>query len=178
MTNGIDRNSYSPLSVALHWFAAIAVLALFFTHEGERGSAVRDFHVGGGAILGVVLLWRVLRRIRLGTAVKPAQAGPFNLLAYVVLWGMLASILLAVVSGYLLPWSLGRPLDIYGFAIPSPIPAVHWLHEVCEATHEISGTFVMPLFILHLAGVAKHVFFDADRFAVLRRMARPARDGV
>jgi cytochrome b561 len=174
----IDRNGYSRLSVALHWIAALSVLALFFTHEGERGSAAYDFHVGGGAILGVLLLWRVLRRFRHGAARKPEQAEIFNLFAHVVLWGMLACILVAVVSGYLLPWTLGRPLAVYGFAIPSPLPPVHWLHEACEAAHKIAGTAIMPLLALHLAGVAKHALLDADRRAVLRRMARPLRNGV
>ena len=41
-------DGYSILSIVVHWLAAIVVVALFFTHEGERGSTAYLFHVSGG----------------------------------------------------------------------------------------------------------------------------------
>ncbi len=64
MTN--NATGYSRASIIVHWITAIMVIALFFTHEGDRGSTALAFHVGGGAILGLFLLWRVGRRIMRG----------------------------------------------------------------------------------------------------------------
>ena len=50
----LRSDGYSPLSIVLHWLAAIFVVALFLTHDGERGSSAYVFHVSGGAIVGVV----------------------------------------------------------------------------------------------------------------------------
>jgi cytochrome b561 len=167
---------YSRLSIALHWLTAIAVVALFLTHEGERGSAMRNFHVGGGAIIGVFLIWRVWRRLALGFAEKPQQPYALNFLATSVFWGLLGSIVVVVVTGYLLPWSLGRPLEIYGLAIASPLPAMPWLHEAVEEVHDIAGHLFIPLVALHIAGAVKHALLDEDR-SVVQRMALPVEDG-
>jgi cytochrome b561 len=43
------RDGYSRVSIIAHWLAAILVVALFLTHEGERGSTEYAIHVGGGA---------------------------------------------------------------------------------------------------------------------------------
>ena len=50
------KDGYSQLSIVTHWIAAIIVIALFLTHEGERGSAAYVIHVSGGALVGVFLL--------------------------------------------------------------------------------------------------------------------------
>lgn len=164
--NGDD--GYSRLSIFLHWITAIAVVALFLTHEGERGSLQYAFHVGGGAVAGLILIWRVLHRARRGMTAKPDQLMILNLLSQIVMWGFLAAILVVVVSGYLLPWSLGQPLDVFGLPIPSPISRNPGLHELVEEIHDAAGHAFVPLLVLHLLGVAKHAFVDRDGIA--RRM--------
>ena len=166
---------YSLLSIALHWLAAILVVGLFLTHEGELGSTAYLLHVSGGAIAGPFLLWRVWHRIRRGGAAAPEQAAIFNFAARLVHWALLAAIIVVVVSGYLLPWSLGRELDVFGFGIPSPMGASPGLHEFLEGVHDASGHLFVPLLALHIAGAVKHAVFDG-RGAGLR-MFRPAAGG-
>ena len=170
------QGGYSRLSIALHWIAAIAVIALFFTHEGERGSAQYAFHVGGGAILGIIIIWRVLRRPFRGFPAKPDQPAILNLISTIVLWALLAAMLIAVVTGYFLPWSLGAPIDLFGMAqIPSPIGRFPDLHEAMEEIHEIAGQAILPLVVLHVLGALKHAIIDKD--GVMQRMGRPAAGG-
>ena len=117
-----NSNGYSSLSVALHWLGAFCVIVLFITHEGARDSTAYAIHVGGGALMGVVLLWRVWNRISKGKPERPKQHALLNLLADVVLWGLLAAVFIVTVTGYVLPWSLGQPLDIFGIvSLPSPM---------------------------------------------------------
>jgi len=173
----VDPTSYSRLSLFLHWLSALLIIALFATHEGERGSAEAVFHVSGGAIAGVFLLWRVAHRLRKGMSTAPGQALIYHLASKVVLWGFLAAIVVVIVTGYLLPWSVGRAIDVYGlFSIPSPISASRGLHEFVEELHEISGQLFVPLIALHVLGAAKHFFVDKD--GVAQRMFRASDRGI
>ena len=152
------------------------VIALFFTHEGDRGGTALAFHVGGGAILGLFLLWRVGRRILRGMTDKPDQAAIYNLASQIVIWGFLIAILVVVISGYLLPWSRGLAIDVFSlFQIPSPIAANYGFHELIEEVHELSGQLIVPLFLLHLLGALKHRFIDKDN--VMQRMTKSVSNG-
>ena len=170
------NDGYSRLSISVHWLAAIFVVALFFTHEGERGSGAYLFHVSGGAIIGLFLLWRVWHRLRSGMTKKPDQAWPYNLASQIVMYGFLVAIVVVVLTGYLIPWSQGQPLEIFALvSIPSPFGANHQLHEFMEELHEISGQLFVPLLVLHISGAAKHAFIDKDGIA--RRMFKSVHDG-
>lgn len=153
-------DGYSVVSVVAHWLTAILVVALFLTHEGGPGTAQYAFHVGGGALVGLFLLWRVWHRVRRGTTDAPRQAAVFNLMARIVHWGLLALIAVVVVSGYLLPWSMGQALDVYGAGIPSPMAASPELHQFLDRIHDIAGHLFVPLLALHVAGAVKHAVFD------------------
>ena len=168
-------DGYSLSSILVHWLAAILVVSLFFTHEGERGSTAYIFHVSGGAVAGVFLLWRVWHRMRRGMPDAPDQWAVFNLAAWLVHRALLAAIVVVVVSGYLLPWSLGQELDIFGVGIPSPMGASRSLHEIVERAHDVSGHLFIPLVALHLVGAIKHLVFD--RRGAGLRMFRPISGG-
>ncbi len=155
--------------------SAFLVMALFFTHEGERGSTAYVFHVSGGATAGLFLLWRIWHRIRRGFPETPPQAVLFNFLAKIVHWGLLAAICVAVVSGYLLPWTLGQPLDVFAFGLPSPIAGSQSWHHFVERVHDIAGHLFVPLLVLHILGAMKHVVYD--RWGAGMRMIKPVAGG-
>lgn len=171
-----QSTGYSKLSIALHWLAAIAIVALFFTHEGERGSAQQMFHISGGAIIGIFLLWRAFRRPIRGFADKPDQSPILNLISQIVLWGLLVSIVTVSITGYLVPWSGGRALDIFGlFQIPSPFTGSREFHDFMEEIHDFAGHAFIPLLALHILGSVKHHFIDKD--GVMQRMVRSVAGG-
>jgi len=167
---------YSKTSIIAHWIAAVSVVALFFTHEGDRGSAQQIFHVSGGAVLGLFLIWRVFRRPVRGFADKPNQPALLNLVSSIVLWGLLAAILVVVLTGYFLPWSRGSALDLFGMVqIPSPITGSSGLHDFMEEAHDLSGHVIIPLVILHVLGAFKHALIDRD--GVMQRMVKSVSGG-
>ena len=160
---------YTRFSIAVHWLTAVLVIALFFTHEGERGSAMQWFHVSFGALAGVFLLWRIWWRLSRGPAPKVDQHPMLNLLSDGVRWGILVCIAGLVITGYLLPWSVARSIDFSGlFSIPSPLSASRGFHEFLEEAHDILGHLIIPLVLLHIAGALKHHFINRD--GVLKRM--------
>ncbi len=175
ITSPTNTTGYSHLSIITHWLGAILVIALFATQEGEPGDAMYVLHVSFGAIAGLFLLWRVWHRVCRGFTDKPDQAEIYDLASRIVIWGFLVCIVLVIVSGYFLPWSLGRPLDVFGIEIPSPIGRSHGLHELMEELHEITGILIMWLLALNFLGAAKDYFIDKD--AVLQRRLRPVHGG-
>lgn len=172
----VRKDGYPRYSVVSHWIAAIVVIALFVTHEGNRGSVEYAIYVSGGALAGAFLLWRVWHRVRYGVMEKPDQAIVLNFASRIVIWGFLVAIVVVVVSGYLIPWSLGRPLDIFGLiSILSPLGSSRGFHEAVEEVHDISGTLFVPLLILHILGAAKHAIMDKN--GVAGRMFKPVSGG-
>jgi len=173
---GYSPNGYNKLTIALHWIGALSIVALFVSHEGEQDSAMMAFHIGGGALLGILILWRVIRRPFRGFPDKPNQPAILNLASTIVLWGLLLSTFVVITTGYLLPWTLGNPLDIYGIlSIPSFMGHSPGLHEFIEEVHEVAGHAIVPLVLLHIIGAFKHLLFDRDD--VMQRMLRPLRGG-
>lgn len=171
-----QASGYSKLSIATHWVTAIAVIVLFVTHEGENGNMANLVHVGGGALVGLFLLWRVWHRIRNGMTETPDQAMIFTIASKLVMWGFLAAIVVVTLTGYFLPWTKGAALDIFGvLSIPSPMAANHALHEVVEEAHEIAGHAFPILLILHVLGAVKHLVIDRD--GIVARMMRPVAGG-
>lgn len=170
------RDGYSRFSIAAHWIAAVIVVALFVTHEGEPKSTAYVIHVSGGAIAGVFLLWRVWHRMRRGMAERPDQGFVLDVTSRVVIWGFLGAIVVAVLSGYLVPWSLGDSLDLFGVtAIPSPLGSSKGVHDILLEVHDISGVLLVALIIPHILGAGKHAFFDKDGVAI--RMFRSVSGG-
>ncbi len=160
---------YSWLSILVHWLGAVSIVALFVTHEGPRDSFAFQFHVAGGALIGLFLIWRVSRRAVRGFPPKPDQHPLFNLASTVVIWGLLTCIIVLVITGYLLPWSVGQPIDMAGlFDIPSPFPASRAFHEIMEEAHDIAGHLIVPLALLHVLGAFKHLIWDRD--GIMQRM--------
>ena len=170
------KNSYSSSSILLHWITAIAMFALFFTHEGENWSPMYEFHVSGGAILGIFILWRVIRRPFMGFPEKPSQPAVFNWISTIVIWGILLTTFVVTVTGYLLPWTLGKSLAIYDiFAIPSFMNGSYAIHEIVEQIHDIAGHVIVPLVLLHILGALKHLLIDRD--GVMQRMIKGYKGG-
>ncbi len=176
MADAPGTNGYTPTSIIIHWLAAALIIILFLTHEGDRGGIASVIHVSGGAAAGVFLLWRVWYRITRGLPEKSAQAPIFNFASGIVIWGFLVSIVVVIVTGYLLPWSRGLPLEIFSIiSIPSPMALNHEFHEIIEEIHEISGQVFVPLLALHILGALKHAFIDRD--GITKRMFDPVDSG-
>lgn len=60
-------------------------------------------------------------------------------------------IAVVVISGYLLPWSLGDALDVFGVGIPSPMDGNQALHDALERMHDVAGHLFIPLLALHVS---------------------------
>jgi len=171
-------SSYGWTSIALHWIGAIAILVSFLTGEAMEGGRGNDggyaSHVAWAAILAIPLTIRVVWRMIDGFKKTTDPAAIYNIASKVVMVGFLICIALSILTGILLPWSLGNPLEIWSLSIPSPLARMRDLHEVMEETHEVVVHLFIPLVALHIAGALKHAFYDRD--GVMKGIFVPNRD--
>ncbi len=177
-----SRTSYGWISIILHWTAAAIVITMYaigttFENlpDGEQKLGLFRLHLAIGVIAAPILLTRVLARVLYGGSRTRPQRQPFAILATAIHWALLACILTLIVSGPISEFWSGRGVDTFGgVRIPSPLKADEDLAELADSAHHAAGTAIVPIFLLHMAGVAKHILFDRDG-AVLR-MLRPAKD--
>ena len=113
-----ETERYGWASIVLHWLGAVALVFSFTTGDpledltGVERLSAYDNHVLWATILGIALIARVAWRIRGGFKRNPNQHVALRILARAVMIGFLISIVGAVVSGLLLPWTEGQPLEI------------------------------------------------------------------
>lgn len=171
--NRISR--YGWTTIILHWVGAFAILVSYLTGEmlEDRGGGIGS-HISWAAVLAIPLIMRVGWRMADGIRRTSDQAAIFHLASKIVMVGFLVTIVVSVVTGLLLPWSLGNPLEVFSLSIPSPMPRMRDLHEVLEETHEVAVHLFIPLVALHVAGALKHAFIDRD--GVLTGIFVPAKD--
>lgn len=174
---------YGWISIALHWFSAIAIIYLYLTGEeleelarGPERTDVQLMHVSIGMIALLPVLYRLYWRWASDT---PEPLGDNRILSLLATWVpvlMLLAVFVLMVTGVLIPWSVGNPLDVFDwFQIPSPLPSSRPFHQLLEEIHEFAAHAIVPLFLLHVLGALKHVVIDRDN--TLTRMLWTKRDG-
>ena len=176
-----DLSRYSRPAILLHWLTAILVLAvvglaLFRETFSSASVAMIGAHKQVGLALLVIVLVRLAWRIAHCPPPLPRSVRPGERRIAAAVHRLLYALLIAVpVAGWLFvslaPSS--RPLHYRG---PDTIPRLptgiddaasfSW-HEA----HELLGFALIGLFILHVAGVARHELVLHDR--LLARMAPP-----
>lgn len=176
-----SRSAYGWLAIALHWISAVGVIWLYFlgdaVHEAHESGLGREavraalaFHVSIGALFFVFLAARLVSS---AVQTRPDMEPDNRYLRLVALFTQrlwLIFIGIQIVTGPLTVWSGGHGIRIFDWAeIPTPFPErVSWLHEALETIHTLTPNLFWPLLVLHVAGIAKHLFLDRDR--TLQRM--------
>lgn len=136
--------------------------------------APRSLHISIGIILLVLIVARVVWRLTQGSQPKANDSPALNLLAFLVQWGLIAAVVVLVITGPLLNWSVGQPIHVFNwFSIPSPLTAGRGLRRTIQEIHGTAANLLIPLVGLHVLGALKHVFIDRD--GVMRRILLPTR---
>lgn len=179
------KQSYGWLSIALHWLAAVAVIAMLVTgfradfagDAGDRATraAMMGMHISLGASFALILLARVFASYAQPRPAAPEQAPALNFLAGATHQVLLIAILIQVISGPLAVWSGGRAINVFDLvSIPSPFTERNeGVHEIAEILHAIGRWALVAVISVHVLGALKHAMIDRD--GILRRMLAPVR---
>jgi cytochrome b561 len=160
--------------MALHWITAVLVVILWTLGQTidwfPKGSArigARSTHICVGALLALVLAWRISWRFGGGARLAPAGSRWFDAIAtlthrllYVLLVGTVA---LGVANAWV------RGDSILGLsAIPAFDPGNRGLQNAVESLHALCANSAIAVAGLHAAAALFHHYVLKDD--VLRRM--------
>jgi cytochrome b561 len=161
---------YGWLSIFLHWYTAIAVVALLFigdtiaTRVGDERAATLHLHTSI-AVTSYLFLWaRIVVRFKYGhPGPLPKQRGFFFLLGKYTHFALLAAIAVMLVTGPLMVWASGETIHVWNwFEIPGPFTQNFGLRDTLHAIHGWSAATILVLTLLHIGGVYKHAAFNQD----------------
>lgn len=164
----IQIERYGPVTRAVHWLAALLVVAAFaiglstdLFPRGAPRNAVLTLHYTAGATVLFLLLVRLLRRLLVRPL--PDLPGTSPLIARAAAaahWALYAGMLALPLTGALDRWSRGRPLTPFGIDIPAPfaIPG----RGLWEEAHELVAYALIALAVAHAAAALWHHFIQRD----------------
>lgn len=170
---------YTGVAIALHWIIAIAIIANigFAMLTEDLSRAERVMYMGWHKALGITILvlsvsrlvWRLMNRPPRAPATSPdwqnAAAGALHWLFYILMIGI-------PLGGWIMVSAAEtfRPFTWFGlFPVPAlPIGPNEELSETVSGWHELLGTAMIPLMLLHIGAALKHQFWDKDN--LLARM--------
>jgi cytochrome b561 len=170
--------SYSASAKLMHWFVAVAVIALLavgpvmkrLVPEGSLRDNLYNFHEALGALVLIVMVVRLARRIAFGVPAPDASMPPVEQRAS--LWAQYVLYILLFVST-VLGWAgtnaYGDPVSVFGlFDFPAIIGKDRPLSDQIYVWHLICGVLIGVIVALHIAGALYHWLIKGDR--VLQRV--------
>lgn len=147
-------DSFSWISIALHWVTAMVVLTMWFIGQSiysqsslESIDAVRNLHITIGLLSWVLIAGRIAWRIRNGHPRVAGQTLRTHRIARLTHYLMLVLLGVLIITGPLMAW-LG--------SWESPLFSL--LHTV----HQITANVLFALIILHILASLKHLMFHED----------------
>ncbi len=162
----LDRkNSFGWLSIGLHWFATIAIIALWFigqsiaSQSAEQIDARRALHVTLGLVFWLPLLARIVWRFRSGHPHVDGQTLLTHRLAKAAHYAMLLVLVIMMVTGPFMAWAM---------------PERTVLAEFAFLFHSNAAKALAALVVLHILAALKHLMFHEDE--TLARIFVPRKD--
>jgi cytochrome b561 len=177
---GDDGSTYDGVAITLHWLTALLVLFQFLTaftwdwFSRDTRESMQALHVSFGILLTVVIIARVTWRLLPGHQVSSLEVGWVKLASKGVHYLLYVLLVGQAVLGFLVGWSAGHPIHLFGLGIPGPFgalakPVRHDIREI----HQVVGYTIVVIAFGHALAALYHHYALHDR--VLGRMFPPAR---
>ena len=168
------QTEYDKRTIFLHWATAVLVVVLWLTAqvidwfpEGAPRVNARSFHITLGAILAIVLTYRIVWR-RLAGAHLAAIGNPLLArLAEVIHVALYVLLVAEVLLGITNVWVRGDSIWNL-FTIPSFAPGDRALRRQINGYHELVANTILVIAGLHALAALVHHYLWKDE--VLRRM--------
>jgi cytochrome b561 len=154
---------YSASAKFMHWFVAAAVIALLaigpvmkrLLPEGSLRDNLYNFHEALGALVLIVMVARLVRRMAFGAPAPDAAMPPIEQRATLLGW--------AGTNAY------GDPVSVFGLIdFPAILGKDRALSDRIFVWHLICGIVIGAIVALHVAGALYHWLVKRD--SVLQRM--------
>jgi cytochrome b561 len=176
MKNTADR--YGHIAQLLHWVVVALIITQFvlasMVEDLPRLSAERLETTALHKSVGLTVL--LLAAVRLvWRALSPPPLLPSTMkrwersLAQITHWGLYGIMFALPLSGWLWSSASNYPVSWFGLVqLPDLVQPAERLKDIFHEGHEILGTLLLSLAVLHALAALKHHFIDRD--SILRRM--------
>jgi cytochrome b561 len=172
-------SSYGWISIILHWFSSLVILALFalgwwmvdLDYYSAWYTDAPHYHKSVGLLLATLTLLRLGWKI---SQVSPQGIGKMweknaAKLAHFILYISLISLFL---TGYLISTADGRGIDIFNWlTLPSMGKWFDNQEDIAGDIHEYLAYVLIAIVVIHAAAAGKHHFINKD--STLKRMLKP-----
>jgi cytochrome b561 len=173
--NSTDR--YGLLSIGLHWFMLLLLVAVYACIELRelfpKGSDLREGLKTWHFMLGLSVL--ILAALRLAVhltstlpRVEPAPPGWQKLLAVLMHTALYGFMIAMPLAGWLMLSAAGKPIPFFGLQWPALMGESKNAAEFIKEIHETGGTVGYFLIGFHAAAALFHHYIFRD--GTLRRM--------
>jgi cytochrome b561 len=177
---GDDKTNYDNVAITLHWLTAALVLFQFFTSfiwdyfAKPTQETLQSLHVSFGMLLAAVIIARVVWRWIPGHQRSSIVSGWTENASKIVHYWLYLLLIVQAGLGFVIGWSAGHPIHLFGLPIPGPFDALARpiRHNVREV-HEKVGYTIVILALGHALAALYHHYRLHDR--VLGRMLPWAR---
>lgn len=165
-----NRTGYGWVSIALHWVAAVIILAMWFIGStsadavGAERLRLIAIHTTIALLAYPVLVGRIGWRILKGhPGPLPGQNSRFHALGRVFHYIMIGSIGMMLVSGPLMAWSGAIPIRLFDFELPALLAPDVGFFSLTHSAHRFFGGVIILATLFHVGAVFKHMAIDRDR---------------
>ena len=153
---------YSASAKLMHWFVAVAVIVLLalgpvmkrLVPEGALRDSLYTFHEGLGALVLIVMVVRLARRLAFGVPAPDASMPPVEQRAS--LWAqyaLYALLFVTTVLGWAGTNAYGDPVSVFGLIdFPTIMGKDQPLSDRIIVWHLICGILIGLIVALHIAG--------------------------
>jgi len=173
--NNTDR--YGMLSIGLHWFMLLLLVAVYacielrelFPKGSELREGLKTWHFMLG--LSVLLLAALRLAVHLTSAVprvEPEPPGWQNLLAKLMHYALYGFMIAMPLAGWLMLSAAGKTIPFFGLQWPALMGESKNVAELIKEIHETGGTVGYFLIGFHAAAALYHHYLLRD--GTLRRM--------
>ena len=177
------RNSYGWFSIVLHWLTAMWVIALWFLGNSSQSLDSSDYsvwsqwHVSIGVSGIALIVLRIWWRLRSGHPRIKGHSDSLHHTAKLAHYVLLVAITIMIISGPLIPWSIGAPLILFGsVVIPSPFSLGIGIAAEIRQIHFWTSTIIIIISTLHIFGAFKHMMFNHDETFIRILLPRDSGD--
>ncbi|MBN7821614.1 cytochrome b [Bowmanella yangjiangensis] len=153
-----QRNTYHPISIAMHWLMLLLIVAVYACIElreiypkgSDPREALKQWHFMLGLLVGMLVLIRIYFRLTTrAPAIEPAPsalqiklAGAMHGLLYLLMLGL-------PVAGWLILSAAGKSIPFFGLTLPPLVAENRELAGMVKEWHETIGQAGYFLIGLH-----------------------------
>jgi cytochrome b561 len=169
---------YSATAKWIHWLIALVVIPMIpegvimkrLIEEGPTRENLYDLHEAFGAVVLLIMVARLARRVIFGAPAEDATLSPFERRASLAAqYALYALLLITPVLGWLGTNAYGDPVSVFGlFEFPRLLGKDEALSEQIFYWHLAGGLFIAAIVALHSGAALYHRFVKRD--GVLARM--------